>query len=519
MKTLLLVDLSGLWRANWHATADMELGEAAARTVNKVQAIVSGYDHVAICIDCPPYKRKEISPEYKAHREAPPQQMIEQFTRVKERLAQDAHLLWGVKGYEADDIIATATPLALAAGLDVMIASSDKDLLQLVVDADGERPGVRCLSLATGQVFDEKAVAEKFGVPPQMIGDLLALMGDSSDNIAGVDGVGPKTAAELLKQFGTFEDIFSFPEQITKPKLRENVVKCSAAAKLGRKLIALYTDAPIKFEELYERRDPKPITKAKGFDDPEDAEFEDADPVGVEAAREKARSSPTREPAPDAQQVKPSVVKAKPASAPQQSMVLAKPPEDWALQLEPSSTKDAYTMAIKLNESRLFTQFGSADAIFAVILRGRSLGIDAVTSLANFHVIKGRPVMHASLIVGLVLKSKKAEYFDLAETTDERATWVTKRAGSSREIVLTWSIENALNAGLLVGTPAKCIGVSESGKPSNWDKYRRTMLRWRAATELARAVYPDIITGLYTPDEIAEGVYDPQIEARYEAAQ
>jgi 5'-3' exonuclease len=498
----------------------MELGEAFSRTINKVQAIVSGYDHVAICLDVPPYKRKELFAEYKAHREAPDQQMLDQFARVKERLVADAHLLWGVKGYEADDIIATAVPLALAAGLDVMIASSDKDLLQLVVDADGERPGVRCMSLATGQVFDEKAVAEKFGVPPQMMGDLLALMGDKSDNIPGVEGVGVKTAADLLRQFGSFDDVFSFPEQITKPKLRENVVRDAAATKLGRSLVTLYTDAPIKFTDLFERREPKSLTKkAPGFDEAEDAEFTDADPVGVDAAREKQRSAPTRDPAPDAERIEPRpVAKAKPSAA-VRSIVLAKPPEDWALQLEPGSTKDAYTMAVKLNDSRLFTQFPNADAIFAVILRGRSLGLDAVTSLANFHVIKGRPVMHASLIVGLVLKSKKAEYFDLSETTDRQATWVTKRAGSSRETVLSWSIEDALNAGLLVGTPEKCMGVSESGKPSNWDKYRRTMLRWRAATELARAVYPDITTGLYTPDEISDGVYDPQIEQRYEAAQ
>jgi len=467
----------------------MELGEAYSRTVNKVQSLVSGYDHVAICLDEPPYKRKEIFPEYKSHREAPPPQMTEQFTRVKERLVADGLLLWGAPGYEADDIIATAVPLAVDAGLDVMIASSDKDLLQCVTDAVAEGVSrVRCMSFATGQVFDQATVIEKFGVPPAMMGDLLALMGDKSDNIPGVAGVGPKTAADLLKQFGTFDDVFSFADQITKPKVRDSVIAGASAAKLGRQVVTLYTDAPIKFTEIFERRDPKPIAKMRGFDDLDEDEPEPVKPTAVQRS-----------------------------DRPRQSTEIVKLPVDWALQLEPDTTRDAYTMAVRLHESRLFTQFGSADAIFAVILRGRSLGIDAVTSLANFHVIKGRPVMHASLIVGLVLKSGKAEHFDLVETTDEKATWITKRKGSAREVPLTWDISDALNAGLLIGTPEKCMGVSVSGLPSNWDKYRRTMLRWRAATELARAVYPDVTTGLYTPDEIADGVYDPQLEARFEA--
>jgi hypothetical protein len=72
---------------------------------------------------------------------------------------------------------------------------------------------------------------------------------------------------------------------------------------------------------------------------------------------------------------------------------------------------------------------------------------------------------------------------------------------------------------MLTGTPDDARGVSKSGKPSNWDKYRATMLRWRAATELARAVYPDVVTGLYSPDEISEGTHDPQIEAKLNAAE
>jgi len=499
MKRIVLIDLSGLFWANWHATSDMELSEAYNRTTTRVRDIAAQYDYAAVCCDCGPYLRKAISADYKAQRDAPPPQAVEQITRVKERLAADGLLLWEVKGYEADDLIATAVGLLSGIDTEIMIASSDKDLLQLVSDT----MRVRALSFASGVVFDEKAVFEKFGVPPHMMAELLALMGDSSDNIAGIKGVGVKTAAALLAQFGSLEDIFSGSEKIEKPKLKEAIVSGKESARLALKLVTLYTNAPIKTEEIYERREPQKLKKERSLDELEDEIF----------TPEPTPANGTPAAAPATQSVQ--VIHPKPVE-PQQALAIAKP-EDWALQLEPASGKGAYWLAERLNDSRLFSQFTNADAIFAVILRGRSLGIDAVTSLANFHVIKGRPVMHASLIVGLVLKSGKAEHFDLVETTEDKATWITKRRGSSREVTLSWTIDEALEAGLVERQAnGNLRGVSQSGQPSNWDKYRRTMLRWRAATELARAVYPDVTTGLYTPDEIGEGVYNPEVERKAE---
>jgi hypothetical protein len=169
---------------------------------------------------------------------------------------------------------------------------------------------------------------------------------------------------------------------------------------------------------------------------------------------------------------------------------------NWALALEPPDLPGAWKLATYLHASRLFGQFVNPEAIMAIILRGRSLGMDATTALSNFHVIEGKPTMHASLIVGLVLTSGKCEYFDLIETTDKIAVWATKRTGRP-ELKFSYTIEEA-NA-------AKLTGPTRSGKPSNWHTRPKTMLRWRAATELARAIYPDIVTGLYTPDEIDTG--------------
>jgi hypothetical protein len=172
-------------------------------------------------------------------------------------------------------------------------------------------------------------------------------------------------------------------------------------------------------------------------------------------------------------------------------------------------------MAKALYNSRLYSNFPSHEAIFAVILRGRSLGLDATTALANFHVVEGKPTMSATLIVGLVLQSGKAEYFDLLETTDERAEYLTRRKGSTQEVKMAFTLADAIAAGVLETQRDGTVrGVSRSGKPSNWDKWRRTMLRHRCAVELARAVYPDVCAGLYTPDEISEGrVVEATIDA------
>jgi 5'-3' exonuclease len=493
MKRLILIDLSGLFWASWHATADQELSAAFERTVGRVRSLAQGYDLCAVACDAPPYKRKQISADYKAQRDAPPPQAVEQFQRVKERLVADGFLLWAAQGFEADDVIATATARAVGDGLEVTIASSDKDLYALV---DDER-GVKALSLATNQLVDEAAVRERFCVSPVLIPELLALMGDTSDNVPGVPKVGIKTAAALLEKHGpTVEDVIANAADIPRELLRDAILGHVRTIRVARELVRLNADVPIKWEELYEERKPKPI--GKGRNDWQDADFEEDEPV---TAAEK-QPEPTPEPKSEPQQEPP---RAKPVT----SIVRAPaPPQEWALALEPPDAKGAWIVSNKLFESRMFGNFGSPEAIFAIVLRGRALGLDAGTALASFHVVEGRPTMHAGLIIGLVLKSGKAEYFDLVETSSTTATWATKRKGARHETKLTWTIEDACAAGLVTKTASGYSGVSRSGKPSNWDKYRRTMLRWRAGVELARAVYPDVTMGLYTPDEASDGQSD-----------
>lgn len=477
MKTILLIDLSGLYWVLWHASKDAELSTAYERTLAKVASLANGFDHVAICADRGPYKRKEMSAAYKAQRDEAPPLAVEQLERVKRRLEADGHLIWECKGYEADDVIATA-----CMGLsdhEVTIASADKDLLALVND---EPPPIRVVSPFTNKLFGEYEVREKFGVSPRQMPDLLALMGDKSDNVEGVRGVGEKTGAALLNDHGDLEAVLAAP---LTGKIGEAVKAAADTVRLGRKLVTLMLDAPINVADIFEKRDPKPLGPPGDWDE---AQFDEVLPP-VKGKPEPAEQTKAL------------------AIPPKVQTIVARPVE-WSSQLEPSSANEAFTVAKYFEESRLYPNLGSRAALFTVILRGRALGLDAATSCAMFHVVEGRPVMHAELIVGLVMRSGKATYFRCLETDDMHAVWATRRVGDEHEVRIAWDMERALRAGLVTKGPKGYQGVSRSGRATNWDKYPRTMLRWRAATELAHAVYPEVVAGLMTPDEASEGMED-----------
>lgn len=510
MTELVLVDLSHLFWSAWHATADQAASEAFNITLAQATALCERSRYAAVCCDWPPYWRKDIAPNYKANREASPEMARDQLRRVVDRLAADGRVIWQSRGFEADDIIAGAC--AWAGKRDdierVVIASNDKDLLQLV------NPLCHVLSTRTGATLGTADVEAKFGVSPHQMRDLLALMGDKSDNVPGIPGVGPKKAAALLAEFSDVECLLaridSDPQVCDGDRIMSLVREHRAQLELSLRLVTLRTDAPVDYGAIFAERVVRPVAPAGDeWDENENQEDDDM-------TDESQPSNPQPEPAPEPL---PPVAAAAPqrTEEPEQSTAIVRVDAvDWSLALEPASTRDAYRMAKALFNSRLYPQFGNEDAIFAVVLRGRSLGLDATTSLANFHMVEGRPTMHADLIRGLVLRSKLCEYFDLVESTREKATWATKRRGAKHETRITWTIQDAHAAGLVEKSGDGYRGISKSGRPSNWDKYRPAMLRHRAGVELARAVYPDVTAGLYTPDEFepeAAGVIDAKFEA------
>src|SRR5437764_4773183 len=178
--------------------------------------------------------RSEIYAEYKATRGAPPEDLSPQFPLVRRVLEALNVPAVGMPGWEADDVIATLARRARALGWEVVIVTGDKDLMQLV---DG---AVRSYDSMYEKWYGPAQVEEKWGVPPAQVADLLALTGDKIDNIPGVPGVGEKTAAGLLKEHGTLENVLANATNVKKPKLRENLLANLDNVRRGRKLISLY---------------------------------------------------------------------------------------------------------------------------------------------------------------------------------------------------------------------------------------------------------------------------------------
>jgi DNA polymerase-1 len=196
--------------------------------------------------------RKVLYADYKATREATPDDLKPQFTLVKRVLDALNVARLAFPGYEADDIIATLTKRARARGFDVVILSGDKDLLQLVEAPDASGAGVRSYDSMYEKWYGPEEVKAKWGVYPAQVADVLALMGDKIDNIPGVPGVAEKTAAALLEQFGTLEGVLARAGEVTKPKLKQNLLASFDKVRLGRKLIALFDDLalPVDLDAL-----------------------------------------------------------------------------------------------------------------------------------------------------------------------------------------------------------------------------------------------------------------------------
>lgn len=200
--------------------------------------------------------RSEIYPEYKAQRPPPPDDLIPQFALIRE--ATDAFNLPRIemKGFEADDIIATYARQAVESGHEVTIVSSDKDLMQLVGD------NVRMMDPMKNRIVGVDEVRERFGVGPDKVIDVQALAGDSSDNVPGVPGIGVKTAAELINIYGDLDNLLEHAEEIKQPKRRENLINFADQARVSRELVTLRLDVPLemKLEDLaLHEPDPEPL--------------------------------------------------------------------------------------------------------------------------------------------------------------------------------------------------------------------------------------------------------------------
>jgi DNA polymerase-1 len=255
--TLFLIDGSSQMYRAYHAFRGRGLSNQEGRSTHAVYVFVTMLrkliaDHkpayLAASFDLPgPTFRDEIAADYKANRAAMPDDLVEQINWVHEACEAMGVPILSFPGYEADDVIGSVASRAAAAGYQVAIVSIDKDFFQLVRDG-----AVRVYDpREEGAWFDEQAVAEKFGVKPMQVVDVLALVGDSSDNVAGVPGIGKKGAIDLVTQFGSLDGLLAHASEL-KGKQREALESHRDVAQRSRELVTIRTDVPLSpdFETL-----------------------------------------------------------------------------------------------------------------------------------------------------------------------------------------------------------------------------------------------------------------------------
>ena len=244
---LILIDGSGFIFRAFHALPPMARADGTPVNAvfgfsNMLARLLEKHEgtHIAVVFDAGRTTfRNDMYAQYKAHRPEPPPELVPQFTLVR-----DATAAFGVPGvelatWEADDLLASYARAAVAAGGRVTIVSSDKDLMQLVGDRVAMQDPIKQKPIGPAEVM------EKFGVPPEKVVDVQALMGDSVDNVPGVPGIGPKTASQLIQEFGDVEGVLAAAEGMKPSKRRDMLLAHADAARISRKLVELCCDVPL----------------------------------------------------------------------------------------------------------------------------------------------------------------------------------------------------------------------------------------------------------------------------------
>jgi DNA polymerase-1 len=244
---LFLVDGSGFIFRAYHALPPLTRPDgtpvgAVMGFCNMILKLLSDHPNakIAVIFDAARKNfRNDIYPDYKANRPPPPEDLVPQFPLIREASSAFGLPTIELEGYEADDLIAAYARLGVEAGVGVTIVSSDKDLMQLV------RPGVRLMDPIKQTLVGPPEVMEKFGVPPEKVVDVQALAGDSIDNVPGVPGIGVKTAAQLITEYGDLETLLARAAEIKQPKRRESLEQNAEMARISKKLVTLDAHSPV----------------------------------------------------------------------------------------------------------------------------------------------------------------------------------------------------------------------------------------------------------------------------------
>jgi DNA polymerase-1 len=297
---LILIDGSGFIFRAYHAIPPMNRPDgtqvnAVYGFTNMLSRLLKDHvgTHFAVIFDAGRTTfRNRLYADYKAHRPPPPDDLIPQFALVREATGAFGVPAIELADWEADDLIASYAAAVRAVGGRCTIVSSDKDLMQLIGD------GVEMLDPMKQKPIGAAEVMEKFGVTPDRVIDVQALIGDSVDNVPGVPGIGPKTAAQLIAEYGTLEGILAAARNEMKPsKRRDALVEHAEAARLSRQLVVLCDNVPLPqpldalVARPVEQERLQPWLAAQGF-------RSIAARLGLEAGRVAARGAPAEPPAP-----------------------------------------------------------------------------------------------------------------------------------------------------------------------------------------------------------------------------
>jgi DNA polymerase-1 len=268
-RTLCLIDGTALAYRSYYAFIRRPLVNSRGENVSAVYGFASSLikllrevdpSHIAVVFDRPePTFRHEVYEDYKATREEMPDEMADQLPAIRELVEVFGIPALEKPGYEADDIIGTLVTEASEAGYRSVIVSGDKDFFQLVDE------NVTVLDPMKDIEYTPEKVEETFGVPPALVPDVLGLMGDSSDNVPGVPGVGRKTAVDLVSRYGSIEGVLENIEEIGGKKRRENLETHRDTALLSRDLVRIDTAAPVAFEEKRLARKGLDVLRARAF--------------------------------------------------------------------------------------------------------------------------------------------------------------------------------------------------------------------------------------------------------------
>ena len=260
METLCLVDGSGYIFRAFYALPPMTRPDGTpvgavygftAMMMNLLQE--NACDHIVVVFDAARRNfRNEIYPEYKANRRETPPELIPQFPLIREA-CEALNVAWIEKeGYEADDLIATFSRIAKEKGIKTRIISADKDLMQLMDNNTALYDPMKKKEITLEDVF------QKFGVTPDKVVEVQSLMGDSTDNIPGASGIGPKTAASLIRQFDSVQNMFQHLDQIPSDKKREGLLADKEKIEISQKLVMLDKFVPVNQDlEIFKRRPPQ----------------------------------------------------------------------------------------------------------------------------------------------------------------------------------------------------------------------------------------------------------------------